>query len=440
MNRQLGIEEHTLWLYDQAAPCHFAVTAKIVGELSIEQLQQTLVWVQQRHPLLRGKIALDQSGYPWFVEDLANIPLRVVKRQSEEQWQQEVEQEIAHPFDWNQAPLIRMVLVHATDVSELIITCHHALADGISTVYLLRDILQAMGLPDLQKNVLPERRPYEQLTPAFTQKLQTSVQETPVELPSLWVETPTSTQSTLPENCRPRLLSWSLSPEATSTVILRCQQEQTSVHAAICAAFLLAIYQQSDIDVQSSELKCLIPINIRQFLAPLVQEDFGYYFTQMIMTHTVTPNLSLWDLAHAIKSQLKQKMSPDWIFTHLPEAQDFIATLPSADLVKKVIQLNGYDVLVSNLGRLNIPRQYGHLQLAAFYGPSATSHFENDRFVGVATLGDQMFFSLVYSESDISPTQIERLQQEAMQLLVSSIQTHQSFNSQSSDLPILVYS
>jgi NRPS condensation-like uncharacterized protein len=440
MNRQLGIEEHTLWLYDQAAPCHFAVTAKIVGELSIEQLQQTLVRVQQRHPLLRGKIALDQSGYPWFVEELANIPLRVVKRQSEQQWQQEVEQEIADPFDWNQAPLIRMVLVHATDVSELIITCHHVLADGMSTVYLLRDILQAMGLPDLQQHILPERPHYEQLTPVFAQKFQTNIQEKTLELPSLLVEAPTSTQPTLQENFRPRLLSWALSPEATTTVTRRCQQEQTSVHAAICAAFLLTIYQQSDIDVQSSELKCLIPINIRQFLAPSIQEDFGYYFTRMITAHTVSPNLSLWDLARAIKSQLRQKMSPDQIFAHLPEAQAFIAILPSADLVKKVIQESDYDVLVSNLGRLNIPKQYGHLQLTAFYGPSATSHFKNDRFVGVATLGDQMFFSLVYSESDISPIQIERLQQEAMQLLVSSIQTHQSFNSQSSDQPILVHS
>jgi NRPS condensation-like uncharacterized protein len=440
MNRQLGIEEHTLWLYDQAAPCHFAVTAKIVGELSIEQLQQTLVWVQQRHPLLRGKIALDQSGYPWFVEELANIPLRVVKRQSEQQWQKEVEQEIAHPFNWNQAPLIRMVLVHATDVSELIITCHHVLADGMSTVYLLRDILQTMGLPDLQQHVLPERPHYEQLTPVFTQKCQTNIQEKTVELPSLWVETPPSTQPTLQENFRPRLLSWSMSPEETTTVIRRCQQEQTSVHAAICAAFLLTIYQQSNIDVQSSELKCLIPINIRQFLSPSIQEDFGYYFTRIIMAHTVSPNLSLWDLAHTIKSQLRQKMSLDQIFAHLPEAQAFIATLPSADLVKKVIQESDYDVLVSNLGRLNIPKQYGHLQLAAFYGPSATSHFKNDRFVGVATLGDQMFFSLVYSESDISPTQIERLQQEAMQLLMSSIQPQQSFNIQASDLSILVHS
>lgn len=74
--------------------------------------------------------------------------------------------------------------------------------------------------------------------------------------------------------------------------------------------------------------------------------------------------------------------------------------------------MTGYDLLVSNLGCLNIPQQYGHLQLAAIYGPSATTHVKSDRFVGVATLGDKMFFK-IYSESDISPAQIKWLQQEA---------------------------
>lgn len=142
----VGIEEHTFWLYDQAAPCHFTLTARIVGELHVDQLQQAIAWVQQQHPLLGVRIVTAQSGQPWLIEDSASIPLRVVQRQSEQQWLSEVEQEISHPFDWNQAPLIRMVLVHAADISELIITCHHAIADGMSTVYLLRDRLQKAAM------------------------------------------------------------------------------------------------------------------------------------------------------------------------------------------------------------------------------------------------------------------------------------------------------
>jgi hypothetical protein len=41
--------------------------------------------------------------------------------------------------------------------------------------------------------------------------------------------------------------------------------------------------------------------------------------------------------------------------------------------------------------------------------------------VGVATLGERMFFSSVYSESDFSSAQIEQLQQTAMQFLKSGI-------------------
>lgn len=423
MNRPIGIEEYLTWAYGQAAPNHFTVTARIVGELTIEQLQNALIEVQQRHPFLRGKLAIDQSGYPWFVEETGTIPLRVVERQSEQQWQQEVEHELAHPMDWNQAPLIRMVLVHAADVSELVITCHHVLADGMSTVYLLRDILQTIGLPDQPQPVLPKHPAYEHLT-AIAPQLQQRIEQPPLE----W-NNPIDTTPALPKNSRPRLLAWSLSPEVTANIIQQCQQEQTSVHAAICAAFLLAIYQQNGSFVlnpqkqdpnQSTTLRCFTPINIRQFLASTIQEDFGTYYTTYVTDHPITSDLSLWDLAHAIKSQLKQKMASDQIFAHFPEAEAFVSTCPSADVVKEVLRsLNSYDLLVSNLGRLNIPTQYGNLQLAAIYGPSATMHIPNDRFVGVATLEDQMFFNLVYSETDISPHQMEQLQQEAMQLLMA---------------------
>lgn len=97
--RPLGAGEQIFWLQDQAHPLHFALTAQIKGQFTVSQLQHVLSLVQQRHPFLRVRIALDQLEQPWFVEDAVNIPLRVVQRQSEHHWQQEVEQEIATPFE-----------------------------------------------------------------------------------------------------------------------------------------------------------------------------------------------------------------------------------------------------------------------------------------------------------------------------------------------------
>ncbi|MGH7999254.1 MAG: condensation domain-containing protein, partial [Brasilonema sp.] len=129
MYRRLGVGEHLLWLYDQAALAHFTLTARVVGEFSPDQLQQALAQVQQRHPLLRVRIVLDTSRQPWFIEDTACIPLRVLQRQSEKHWEQIVEQELSCPFDWSQTPLVRVVLLHSSNVSELVVTCHHSIAD-----------------------------------------------------------------------------------------------------------------------------------------------------------------------------------------------------------------------------------------------------------------------------------------------------------------------
>jgi NRPS condensation-like uncharacterized protein len=419
MYRQLGSEERIFWSYEQVRPMHFTLAANIIGTLPVDRLHEALTLVQQRHPLLNVRIVLDQSGTPWFMRDSAKIPVRLVKRHSEQQWQQEVEHEIANPFDWDQAPLVRVVLLQGNDVSDLIITCEHIITDGMSSVFLLRDILQAVGLPDRPLSVLPEQPPYEQLVPQFEPKVQALSFE-----PSLAT---TKTKPTLAEKSRPRLHTWSLSAAETISLVHRCQQAQTTVHAAICAAFLLAIAhqrtQKNDLE-ESTTLKCFSPINLRRFL-PAIEEDFGFYFTAYVTTDTITPDLSLWELAHSIKAQLNQKMAPEQIFAHLPHSEAFLSTLPSTDEVVDMVEtVNGYDVLVSNLGRLTIPQQYGELQLAAVYGPSGTTHIDCDRMVGVTTLGDQMFFSLVYSELEISPAQIKQLQQKVMQFLGEKLCIH----------------
>ncbi|WP_392531078.1 condensation domain-containing protein [Nostoc sp. C117] len=424
MYRHLGIEEYKLWLYDQVAPIHFTLTASIIGELHIDQLQQALIRVQQRHPLLNVRIVSDRSGKPWLVKDSSSIPLRVVKRQSEQQWHQEVERELSHPFDSNQAPLIRMVLVHSRDISELIITCQHSVADGMSTVYLIRDILQIIGISDSQQQVLPERPPYEYLTPNFTPKFQASSKENLAKSQLEFVNNLAYQKPTLPKNSHPRLLSWSLSAEETTALIHRCQQEQTTVHTAICAAFLLAISQENKTDrnndfKQHSKLKCFSPINIRRFITSNIQEDFGLYLAAITTEHDLKPDLYVWDFARSIKYQLHQRMLPDQIFAHLPQIEDFICTFPSPSSVKDLFwKVNSYDIGVSNLGRLNIPYQYGQLELAAIYGPALTTHYTNDRFVGVATLNNKMFFTLVYSVAEFLPAQIQLLQKKALQLLM----------------------
>jgi hypothetical protein len=66
MKRYLGAFEHLYWLINQVYPIDFATVAKLQGQFSFNQLSTVLRQVQQHHPLLRVRIALDAIGQPKF--------------------------------------------------------------------------------------------------------------------------------------------------------------------------------------------------------------------------------------------------------------------------------------------------------------------------------------------------------------------------------------
>ena len=425
--RPLGAEEQIFWLHDQVHPLHFALTAQIKGKFTVPQLQQALHLVQQRHPLLRVRIALDESKHPWFVEHPAYIPLRVVQRQSEQHWQREVEQEIATPFVWSQAPLVRVVLVHSTngaEVSELIVICHHSIADGISVTYLIRDILQAM----------PTATPSVYATPtAFGQSLYVPpsledliIGKAPERVSLLKPFPKFMSDSFLLEqraeqNNRSFVSSGSLSAETTRLLIARCRQEQTSVHGAICAAFLLAVRQQNHSE-QPQNINCSSPINLRPYLTSANQEDVSFCIAAERTLHLLSSDANFWEVARSVKQQLKQSMTSNKLFEKIFQLQEWLSTdLSPDDALQAFKDQLDYDIAVSNLTRLTIAQQFGELELQAVYGPVVTTGVKNDRLVGVTTLGDRLFFTLVCSEGVMLRSQTKKLHEEAIHLLNEAI-------------------
>jgi hypothetical protein len=52
---------------------------------------------------------------------------------------------MALPFTPEQAPLVRSVLIHKPQSAVLIMIAHHAIADGMAFVFLIRDLLQVLS-------------------------------------------------------------------------------------------------------------------------------------------------------------------------------------------------------------------------------------------------------------------------------------------------------
>jgi predicted nucleic acid-binding protein len=56
-------------------------------------------------------------------------------------WELELDREMVVPFTPKQASLIRSVLIHKPQSAVLIMIAHHAIADGMALVILIRDLL-----------------------------------------------------------------------------------------------------------------------------------------------------------------------------------------------------------------------------------------------------------------------------------------------------------
>ena len=160
--RPLGTFERVLWAVDQWTPRHFVVVARIEGRpMTANYLKPALSEAQQRHPALRVGIRATDA-VPRFVNSYKPIKLQVIERQSEARWQIEAQAQLELPFQAEEGPLLRAVLVQGGAASELILAVHHSIGDGISAMYFVRDLLQSLQGQQLAE--LPARGSLEELS------------------------------------------------------------------------------------------------------------------------------------------------------------------------------------------------------------------------------------------------------------------------------------
>ena len=102
------------------------VVARIKGNISKDLLINAVSKVQQRHPNLRVRIKEDENHDPWFTSEGAkDIPIEIVPRESDDDWIHAYYEACQIPFEFEERPAIRFILVQSPVISELIILCHH---------------------------------------------------------------------------------------------------------------------------------------------------------------------------------------------------------------------------------------------------------------------------------------------------------------------------
>lgn len=373
-HRELSPFEHLLWLVDLWSPRHFVFVSRIEGSsISVENLNAALLQSQRRHPLLRSAIHVNGDCKPEFIPSSLPIWLRVVPRANNTQWLGEVDMQLALPFEMGDRPLLRVVLVQGEDVSELILAIHHSIGDGVSAMYLVRDLLKYMEGYELEE--LSPRSGLEDLLPAAATTPINQLQRPPISSNGVaQVDRPTKA-------C---LQIFSIESGELDRILSCCRQEGTTFQGALLSALLLSLPGDETIT-------CLAPINVRKLL-PNVIDDFGLYISSGMAILNRNLPADFWSLARSARQQVMQAFNPHALHAKAVAMASVIAGKPSPQTVyEQVWRSFGYNAVLTNLGKFPDAPELKRFRITAVY-PILSPELEP--VVAVATANDCAYITV----------------------------------------------
>jgi hypothetical protein len=368
--RPLGAFEELFCLFDQHFPTNGALAAQMTGQTSVQQWCDALDAVQQRHPLLSACIDTTFNRVPHFRRVTSQrIPLRVVTSPFA-QWQQEIAEEVNAPFTPDQAPLFRAVLLHRETHCTFILSSHHAVCDGSSRIFLLRDILLALSGHALEALPLAPSREI-----LFGAQQRTSNEP---GLASFAAQRPPM----------PHVEGIKLTPEETTALQRRAREEGVTIHAAISAA-LTTGGRAIDESWRNNPLRIMSPAEIRDILGLKDQCMVSFGGGEI----SIAPGgaKKFWELARFAKDGLSAVKSTE----NISRMVDLQSTAVSSNLsVEQALQLkrNAFNaqVMFSNLGRLPFDSTFGSLKLETLWAPCALRGIEGEQTLGAVTVNGSL--------------------------------------------------
>ena len=359
---------------------NFAITARVRGAVTLDEIQNALYRLGRRHPILAGHVIAGDDGEAYFInEGTSPIPVKVFERTSDDDWIYVLKDEVAIPFDYRIGPPFRLAWLKGKNVSDLVLICDHLTADGKAGIYALRDFLVLLADPALELEPEPPSMLTDLIPPEIVDKLNAMVTaDSGAERPSSegWHDSPVHSKQVIP-----------FTLTETTALVQRCRAEETTVQAALCAAFLKPFAEQYH---PNPVRRVEIPVDIRGRLTRPVGESYGNFISLVVLDLDCSPGRALWDIAREAGNLLATAMQTGQFFYTPTVIISVTGKLPAG-----MEWGAGFDISISNLGRVDIPAQYGSLTLESLYAPIFNVSKSDHRILGVTTFNGCMHCTFI---------------------------------------------
>ncbi len=428
--RKLGLVENLFATLHSMGAMLYVNIVSIQGIISFDLLRSAIDLLQKRHPLLQVHLQELDDGCFFCADGTLTIPAIAIERQHEQQWLEIAENELRQKFSGEFTPLCRITLLQSSTQpykNELIVTFHHAIADGISVLHLIHELLSYYQ--QLVENTPIPKVESLPLLPSLEQLLQKSLAEVNAAdfTPAKPIETTSSPnlliqQMAAVSDRQTRLIPHELDQYLTLQIKNRCRTEQTTVHGILCAAMMMSCAQK--LSSQTPILvSCSSSINLRSSCSPTVEPSYlGCFIANVTTTHHADPKANIWDLARECQSNILRSVQ-----NKIPHYQASNAELLNKYQPAFLAQVAEHNMgrntttHVSNLGQCDLKAVYGSIRLESFYFASGLNLVGTCFWLGTVTINQKLFCTFTYTNPLISMKMAEALADSVVQILTSAV-------------------
>lgn len=338
---------------------NFTVIADYRGCLKVAALRRALVALQEQHLLLRSTLIWG-GDHCHFAETAAGIPLRLLPWQADQDpsaasqaWKPAAMADLRQRFSGGGEPLWRITWLAGDNGGQLLLTFHHAIADGLSAMALIQQLFvllatgasaSSLGLrahwdghtPELGRIFASERYGAGEVTAVADRQ-----------------DVGLSTSYGLEE----------LSAEASAAVLAWARQRGLRLNATLHAAFLQSLVADGFLPVQTTATTV---VNLRHLADPPLPWDLMRLLRVCVDAPvTVDPDAPLDALAGELHRVLQQQLAAG---APLEALNTIAAVLQDGPTPQQLWQRSWRQgSLITNLGRVPVQAHHGMLELERLF-------------------------------------------------------------------------
>ena len=326
---------------------NFTVICNYRGSLDIDLLERAVAHVADIHPLL--SVTLDNSnGNYEFIKAIYAVPITLIKYVGGTQSEDVSWRDLKESFDIEGFPLWKVSFLKGIDEGLLLVTFHHAIADGICGMNLLDHLFQILS--DLYNEKEPRKIEFDSFFPPLESLYSLSRQELkPLD--------DVKAIPRIPYKYTTGFVNLHLDERTTSNILAWTKTQGIKVNATLFGALLLSIRNVMNPDFE--DFKALTVVNFRPFFNPPVSNHLmrllGIAFPTLL---SVKLGDDFKELAKKIHNDIHSQLAQGQHVFQLKRMSQYLSTNPSPEDKWRDDLQTGNTVTLTNIGIIEFTGDY----------------------------------------------------------------------------------